>query len=484
MNKKEFDAVVVGSGPNGLSAAITLQQAGLSVLVLEAKSTVGGGLRSAELTLPGFTHDICSAIHPLAFSSPFFKTLPLKEYGLEYIFPSYALAHPFEDGPPSILQTSLLKTAETLGTDEESYIHLISPLLKNWEKILPVILGPLHLSDHPFKLMQFATKAFVPASKIIDTYFGDRQGRGLFAGLAAHSMLPLNFVATSAIALVLLLLAHGKGWPLVKGGSASLAHALASYFTSIGGKVQTNFPVRSLGQLPSCDAILFDVSPIQLLEIAGHKFSSFYKWQLRKYRYGMGVFKIDWALDEAIPFTAGECRLAATIHLGNTGKEIMQSEKMAWEGRHCQNPFVIFVQPSVFDNSRAFSGKHTAWAYCHVPRGSTTPMTEFIENQVERFAPGFRQLILGRHVMNSEDLEAYNANYVGGDINGGAQDIKQLFTRPAIRFSPYRTSARGIYLCSASTPPGGGVHGMCGYHAAKRALKDVFKIKLPADKST
>jgi phytoene dehydrogenase-like protein len=477
LEKRDFDAVVVGSGSNGLAAAITLQQAGLSVLVVEAKSTIGGGLRTAEITLPGFKHDICSAIHPLAVASPFFGTLPLKKHGLEFIFPTFAAAHPFDNGRATILDSSPENTSRLLGADDEAYRSLIMPVVKDWNVIVNDILGPLHYPKHPVALANFGMKALLPAQWIAKR-FSTPEGRALWAGMAAHSILPLNFAATSAIGLVLLTTGHMKGWPIPKGGSQSIANALLSYFISIGGKVQTNFHVKSLDQLPSAHAVLFDITPKQLLEIAGHTFSSLYKRQLEKYRYGMGVFKIDWALSAPIPFTAAECRHAGTVHLGSTFEEIASSEQTAWQGRHAEKPFVLLAQQSLFDPSRVPDGKHTAWAYCHVPHGSAVDMTEAIERQVERFAPGFRDIILKRNVMNTAQMEAYNFNYVGGDINGGAFVLSQVFTRPALRLSPYRTSSKGMYICSSSTPPGGGVHGMCGYHAAKRALNDVFNIRL------
>jgi phytoene dehydrogenase-like protein len=473
--KKDYDAIVVGAGPNGLGAAITLQQSGLSVLLLEAKDTIGGGLRSSQITLPGFTHDVCSAIHPLAVGSPFFKTLPLNQHGLEFLYPTIPAAHPLDDGTAAILDYSLENTARLMERDEKAYLQLISPIVKDWPKIARNVLGPLRYPKYPFSLSRFGMHALLPAT-LIEKYFSSEKGKALWAGMAAHSMLPLNHVATSAIGLILLTTAHKRGWPIPKGGSQSIANALASYFRSCGGIIETNFYVKSLDQLPSSKAILFDVTPRQLLEIAGHKFSPLYKWQLRKYRYGMGVFKIDWALDVPIPFTAPECKLAGTIHIGNTFNEIAHSESQAWKGKHAEKPFVLLAQQSVADPSRAPEGKHTGWAYCHVPSGSTVDMTATIEQQVERFAPGFRDTILARHTMNTEQMEAYNFNYIGGDINGGAFTLSQIFTRPALRFSPYRTSAKGLYICSSSTPPGGGVHGMCGYHAARRALKDIFEI--------
>lgn len=475
MNKTEYDAIVVGSGPNGLAAAITLQQAGLSVLLVEAKDTIGGGLRSEALTLPGFTHDVCSAIHPLAAASPFFSTLPLHAHGLEFVHPSIPAAHPFDDGTAAILTGSVDDTAALLGKDGQAYRKLIAPVVEVWPRIARQVLGPLDISGNFRPMTQFGIRALAPAT-FLAKRFTTSEARALWAGMAAHAIQPLSQLTTSAIGLVLLAAGHLRGWPAPRGGSQSIANALASYFTSLGGRIETSVYVRSLEQLPSSRAVLLDVTPRQLLQIAGHRFSLLYKWQLQRYRYGMGVFKVDWALDGPIPFTADACRSAGTVHIGNTLEEIAASEQYAWNGGHPEKPFVLLAQQSVFDASRAPAGKHVAWAYCHVPNGSTTDMTDAIEQQVERFAPGFRDRIMARHVMNTADLETYNNNYIGGDINGGLIDIGQLFTRPALRFSPYRTSARGIYICSSSTPPGGGVHGMCGYHAARRALKDIFKL--------
>ena len=477
MGKKDYDAVVVGSGPNGLSAAITLQQAGLSVLLIEGKSTIGGGLRTAELTLPGFHHDICSAIHPLAVGSPFFQKLPLKEYDLEFIQPPLAAAHPFDDGHVAILSHSLQDTSRLLGKDHTAYTNLIKPVVDDWPLIAPDALGPIHFPKHPFAMARFGLNALQSASNI-SKKFVTKEAKGLWAGMAAHSIQPLTNISSAAIGLVLMAAAHLRGWPIPKGGSQRIADSLAAYFVSLGGKIETNILISSLDQLPSSRAVLFDVTPRQLLKIAGHKFSGLYKWQLNRYRYGMGVFKIDWALDGSIPFTAIECRRAGTVHLGGSFEEIASGEQEIWNGKHPEKPFVLLAQSSVFDNSRAPEGKHTAWAYCHVPNGSTKDMTNTIEKQVERFAPGFRDRILSKHTMTTSQIESYNPNYIGGDINGGVIDIGQLFTRPALRFSPYRSSAKGIYICSSSTPPGGGVHGMCGYHAARRALKDLGISKL------
>ena len=480
MEKRDFDAIVVGSGPNGLAAAITMQQAGLNVLVVEGKDTIGGGMRSMELTLPGFVHDVCSAIHPMATMSPFFKTLPLQQHGLDLIYPEVAAAHPFDDGTAAILHPSLQETARLLGADEQEYLKLMSPILEYWHRIDKSVLGPpLSIPSHPIDMARFGLNAITSAFSLAKR-FRTKEARGLWAGMAAHSIQPLSNLATSAIGIVLMAAGHLGGWPVPKGGSQSIAKAMTSHFLELGGEIQTNFYIRSLKQLPSAHAVLFDVTPRQLLEIAGHKFNTIYRWQLEKYRYGMGVFKVDWALDAPIPFKAESVRRAGTVHLGNTLEEIAQGEHLASKGHTVEKPFVLLAQQSIFDSSRAPEGKHTAWAYCHVPNGSRTDMTGIIEDQIERFAPGFKERILAKHSFNANEMEDYNPNYIGGDINGGIIDIGQLFTRPVISLSPYRTSAKGLYICSSSTPPGGGVHGMCGYHAAKRALKDVFNLNAKA----
>ena len=474
----DYDAVVVGSGPNGLAAAIVLQQAGLSVLLLEGKEELGGGLRTAELTLPGFRHDICSAVHPLAAASPFFQTLPLAQYGLDYITPLVAAAHPFDDGTAAAVLTSLADTARGLGPDAQAYRSLLAPLVAQWPRIANDVLAPLHFPKHPLDMARFGLPALLPATVLARRFAGEK-AQGLLAGMSAHAVQPLSNLTTSAIGLVLLIAAHRGGWPLPRGGSQAIAEALVAHFVALGGRVETGTYVRSLAQLPSARAVLLDVTPAQLLHMAGHRLSSLYQWQLRRYRYGMGVFKVDWALAAPIPFTAPECRRAGTVHLGNTLAEIAASERDSARGQHPARPFVLLAQQSLFDPSRAPAGQHTAWAYCHVPNGSRVDMTEAIERQVERFAPGFRERILARHTFNTAQLEEYNPNYVGGDINGGLLDIRQLFTRPALRASPYRTSTQGLYLCSSATPPGGGVHGLCGYYAARRALRDVFRLLAP-----
>lgn len=472
----EFDAVVVGSGPNGLAAGIVLQQKGLSVLLLEGRSTIGGGLRSAELTLPGYIHDICSAVHPMAVGSPFFQQLPLADHGLNLIYPPVDAAHPLDGGTAALLTRPVGETAARFGDDAEVYQKLVAPVVRDWPVLAPEILGPLHFPKNPLVLARFGTKG-LHSAEWLARQFRTRQARALLAGMAAHGMQPLTAATTSAISLIFLVLGHTKGWPITRGGSIVMADALASYFLSLGGKIETGVPVRSMSQLPSSRCVLLDMTPRQVLQLGGHRWSSLYEWQLRRYRYGMGVFKIDWALAEPIPWMAEGCRMAGTVHIGGDFEEIAASEAKTAGGVVAEQPFVLLAQPSVFDASRAPAGRHTAWAYCHVPNGSREDMTARIERQVERMAPGFRDQILARHVFDPAQLEEYNPNYVGGDINSGVMDIRQLFTRPALRWSPYRTSSRGIYLCSSATPPGGGVHGMCGYHAARRALKDVFGIR-------
>lgn len=472
MEKKDYDAIVVGSGPNGLSAAIRLQQAGASVLLLEAKDTIGGGMRTAELTLPGFYHDICSAVHPMAVGSPFFSTLPLADYGLEFVHSPLAAAHPFDNGSAAFLARSLDDTARALGADEKVYRDLIKPVADHWEEVAEDSLGPFSIPRHPLIMARFGLNALRSATAIADR-FTTTAARGLWAGMTAHSIQPLTNVASAAIGIILSAVGHRHGWPVPKGGSQSIAKALAAHFISLGGEIQTGVHVSSLSQLPSHRAVLFDLTPKQLLTIAGDAFSPRYIRQLSGYRYGPGVFKVDWALSGPVPFTAVECRQAATVHLGGTFEEIALSEQRAYDGKMNTAPYVLVSQQSLFDE-RAPVGKHTAWAYCHVPNGSDTDMTGIIEQQIERFAPGFRDLILAKHTMNAQQMEAYNPNYVGGDINGGIIDIRQLYTRPAVRISPYRTSAKGIYICSSATPPGGGVHGMCGYHAANTVLRDLF----------
>lgn len=477
--KTKYDAIVVGSGPNGFAAAITLQRAGLSVLLIEGREVAGGGVRSAELTLPGFIHDVCSAVHPLGADSPVFKQFNLGQFGLEYLTPEYAIAHPFDDGSAVAIQSSIEETAAQLGKDFKNYKNFFLSLVKEWPAVRSAFVGPLHASAYSNAKAKFAYYAISAASHFAKHRFNTNAAQSVFAGMAAHSMLPLNKLTTSSMGIVLNILAHVNGWPLPKGGAGQITNALTACFKNTGGEIQTGFMVTSLQQLPASNMVLLDVTPAQLLTIAGDKFSSFYKRQLQNYQYGAGIFKIDWALSQPVPFTNARCRRAATVHIGGSMQEIYNSEAIVSKNKHADKPFVLFVQPGVVDSSRAPEGSCTAWAYCHVPNGSVINMTDAIEKQVERFAPGFRDCILARNVMNTHDAEAYNPNYIGGDINGGAAIASQLFTRPVLRLSPYRTAAKGIYICSSSTPPGGGVHGICGYYAARRALKDVFNIQLP-----
>ena len=466
-----YDAIVVGSGPNGLAAAITLAQSGRSVLVLEAEDTVGGGARSAELTLPGFVHDVCSAVHPLAAGSPFLSTLPLSEHGLEWIHPPAPVAHPFDDGSAALLERSIEETGESLGADTGSYKKLMGPLVAGWGKLSTQLLGPFRPPRHPLLLARFGLHAVRSARGLARSRFRGDRARALLGGLAAHSALPLEKSPTAAFALVLASAGHAVGWPIPQGGAQSISDALASYLRALGGEIVTSNRVQSLDDLPPARAVLLDLTPRQILGIADKRLPPGYRRKLEGYRYGPGAFKMDWALDGPIPWRAPDCLRASTVHLGGTLEEIAASERAVWEGRHPERPFVLVAQQSLFDGSRAPTGKHTAWAYCHVPNGSKFDMTERIEAQIERFAPGFRDLVLARSVMAPPSLEEYNSNYVGGDINGGVQDLGQLFTRPTFRLVPYSTPARGLYICSSSTPPGGGVHGMCGHFAARAALK-------------
>ncbi|MFO0755289.1 MAG: NAD(P)/FAD-dependent oxidoreductase [Byssovorax sp.] len=469
-----FDALVVGAGPNGLSAAVALARAGLSVKVFEAKDTVGGGARSAELTLPGFVHDICSAIHPMGLGSPFLATLPLAEHGLAWVHPTSPLAHPLDDGTAAVLERSLDATGETLGPDAAAYTRLMGPLVAQAEVLFPELLGPLRLPRHPIAMTRFGLRAVRSAVGLANGYFQGPHAKALFAGCAAHSILPLERLLTSAIGLVLAMAGHAVGWPCARGGSQAIADALASYLRSLGGEIETARPVRTLADLPPARAILFDLTPKQILAITGDHFAAGYRRRLGRYRYGPAVFKVDWALDGPIPWKAPACARAATVHLGGTIDEIAEAEAAVWKGEHHARPYVLVAQQSLFDDTRAPAGKHTGWAYCHVPRGSTEDMTATIEAQMERFAPGFSDRILARATMNSVDFERHNENYVGGDITGGVTDLGQLFTRPVARIVPYSTPDPRLYLCSSSTPPGAGVHGMCGYFAAKAALRRVF----------
>ncbi len=471
----KYDAIVVGSGPNGLAAAITLAQAGLTVAVFEAKETIGGGSRSMELTLPGFIHDVCSAVHPLALDSFFFRSLALEHYGLEMIQPPAPLAHPLDDGTAVMLEHSIEATAAGLGNDASAYRKLMTPLVANWDKIEGSIRAPLRpqIALYPFARVNFALKAIRSARGLTESLFDGEQAPAIFAGMSAHSMMSLEQPPTAAAGLLMGILGHTVGWPIARGGSQKIVDALAAHLLFLGGEIITGVEVKSIDALPPARVVLCDITPRQLLRIAGDLLPSSYQRQLRRYRYGPGVFKIDYALDSPIPWKAEACLRAGTVHIGGTFPEIAASEDAVARGEHPEKPFVLLAQQSLFDPTRAPEGKHTVWAYCHVPNGSSFDMRERIESQIERFAPGFRDHILAHSAMTSLDVERYNANYVGGDINGGILDLWQFYTRPTIRPVPYTTPAKNIFICSSSTPPGGGVHGLCGYHAARAALRNL-----------
>lgn len=462
---------MVGSGPNGLVAAITLARAGWHVTVLEASDRVGGGLRSDALTRDGFIHDVCSAVHPLALSSPALRELPLGEHGVRWCLPRAALAHPLDGGRAAVLAGSVAETAGGLGQDDAAYRALMGPLVEHAPALVDALLSPLRVPRSPLALGRFGTVAIRSAAKLARSRFTTDEARALLGGVAAHAILPLDAWGTAGYGLFLAVLGHHVGWPVVEGGSQRLADALAAILREHGGEIVTGNEVTALAQLPPAGAVLLDLTPRQVVRIAGNELPARYARALGRYRYGAGVFKIDWALDGPVPWSAAGARDAGTVHLGGTIDEIAASEAEVHAGRHPERPYVIFVQPTVVDASRAPHGKQVAWAYCHVPNGSTRDCTEQIEAQVERFAPGFRELVLERHVMDTAALEHHNANYVGGDINGGAGDLRQLVTRPVISWRPWVTPRKGLYLCSSSTPPGGGVHGMCGWHAARAVLR-------------
>ncbi len=468
----ELDAVIVGAGPNGLAAAITIARTGRKVVLFEAADTIGGGCRSAELTLPGFVHDVCSAVHPFAVASPLFRTLPLANFGLEWVEPAAQLAHPLDDAEPAVAYRSLDRTAAGLGADGEAYRALLGPLAGDWPRLESAVLGPLRLPRHPLTLARFGLKALRAASPLLRATFTGERARALIGGVAAHAMLPLDRRPTAGVGLALTLMAHVVGWPFPRGGAQRLSDALAAYLRSIGGEIVTGSPVTSLDRLPPARAVLCDLSPAPFLRIAGHRLPAGYRRALERYRYGQGVFKVDWALDAPIPWRDPQCAEAGTVHLGGTLAEIEASEQAVWRGEHAARPFVLLAQPTRFDPSRAPGGRHIAWGYCHVPARSTVDMLPRIEAQIERFAPGFRDRVVARSVMTTEDVERHDANFVGGDIAAGVTSLGQLFTRPTWR--TYGTPVPGLYLCSSSTPPGVGVHGMCGYFAAQRALDEVL----------
>lgn len=467
-----YDAIVIGSGPNGLAAAIEIARAGRSVLVVEARDTIGGGTRTKQLGSPGFLHDICSAVHPMAMASPFFKSVPLAKFGLEWVNADFPLAHPLDGGREAFMAQSVAETAAQFEpADAKAYRALFEPLVNDGGKLMHDLLGPLKIPAHPLAMTRFGINAFRPAKGFAMGKFGSDAARALFAGNAAHSIQPLENMFTSAIGIMLIVAGHMVGWPLPKGGSQSIANAMAAYLESLGGEIVCNCDVKNLSDLPAADVYLFDTSPRALVSIAGERLTEDYRRQVSKYRHGPGVFKIDWELNAPIPWKGEASRRACTVHVGGTLEEICASERDCWQGHHSEKPYTLVVQPSVFDETRAPAGKHTGWAYCHVPADSTQDCTSAIERQIERFAPGFRDCIDQRHIMNCADFERYNPNYVGGDIICGVQDWRQMFTRPVLQLNPYQTTNPDIFICSSATPPGGGVHGMCGYWAAKSALK-------------
>jgi phytoene dehydrogenase-like protein len=470
-----YDVVVIGSGPNGLAAAIYLAQRNLSVLVVEAADKIGGGMRSEEITLPGFVHDICSTIHPLTVVSPFFRSLPLADFGLEFVQPPASVAHVLDDGTAVLLKRSVEETAAGLGADGASYERLVKVLARNFDILVPDLLAPLRFPrGNPFLMAAFGLKGMDSAQNLVNHYFKEERARALFAGNAAHSMIPLETVPSAAYGLVLLLSAHAVGWGFPRGGASKIADALASYFLSLGGKIEIGREVKNIDELPRSRALFFDITPRQIVQIAGHRLPDSYRTRLENFKYGSGVYKMDFALSEPIPWRAKECFEAGTVHVGGTFEEVAASELAHWQGKISDKPFVLTVQTSLFDSTRAPVGKHTGWAYCHIPNNSPADMTEIIENQIERFAPGFRDCILAKATKTAPEMERWNANYVGGDINGGAGILSQLFTRPVAKWNPYAMPTTGFYICSSSTPPGGGVHGMCGYHAAKSAFEREF----------
>jgi len=470
VTEPQRDAIVVGAGPNGLAAAIHLARAGRSVRVYEASDTAGGGTRSAELTLPGFVHDVCSSVHPLGLASPFLRSLDLERHGLEWVQPAAPVAHALAPGRSIVLERDLDSLHDALGSDAPAWARLFGPLVREWERLVPSLLRPVvRPPRHPVLMARFGLPALLPATTLARVAFREPPARALFAGFVAHSMLPLQRPLTASFGLVLGLLAHAVGWPVARGGSGRIAAALIAEAEGLGVEIVTGRRVASLAELPPARAVLLDLTPRQVVEVAGDRLGGRYRRALGRYRYGPGVFKIDWALDGPIPWQDPQTLRAGTVHLGGTLEDIVASEAAITRGRLPERPFVLLVQPTVADPSRAPEGGHVAWAYCHVPNGSGADLTAAIEAQVERYAPGFRDRVLARATHDAPAMEAYDANYVGGDINGGIQDIRQLLFRPVVRWNPYTTPDPGLFLCSSSTPPGGGVHGMSGLHAARAA---------------
>ncbi len=477
MTSSSYDAIVVGAGPNGLAAAVTIAAGGRSVLVVEGAPTIGGGARTSELTLPGFHHDVCSAVHPLGVASPFFRDLPLEDHGLEWLEPRFPMVHPLDGGDAAVLHHSVLETAAGLGPegDDRAYRRMVEPLVQNWDRVLSGVLVPMARPPaHPLAMARFGLHAVRSARAVADRFEGGR-ARAMFASLAAHAIVPLHHPLTASVGLMFVGAAHTTGWPVARGGSQAIVDAMASYLQSLGGEIETGRPIRSLADLPRARATILDVTPRQFVGLAGDRLASRARRRLDRFRYGPGVFKVDYALDGPVPWTAEACHQAGTVHVGGSFEDIAASELDVANGRTSARPLVLVAQPSVVDQARAPVGKDTLWAYCHVPHGSDADQSDVIDAQIERFAPGFRDLVLARATMSATDFEAYNPNYVGGDIAGGSQAGLQMIFRPGVSLSPYRTAIPDVYLCSASTPPGGGVHGMCGNNAARVALRQSLR---------
>ena len=477
MKNKKYDVIIIGSGPNGLSAGIYLTRKGYTVLIVEAEDVAGGGMRTKELTLPNFKHDVCSAIHPMGFLSPYFQSLELEKYGLEWIYPEISVAHPLDKEPAVLLTKLVEETANGLGKDSASYNKLITPFAKHIDWLLQDTLKPLGFPKHPILFTKFGMNGIIPAQYFAKLRFKEKRARALFAGCVAHSILPFDKFFTTAIGLTFLTTAHSVNWPIAKGGSLCISNALAKCFLQSGGEFLFNTTIVSVSQLPDYSALIFDTDPLQVANIASKLLPKSYIKRLQKYKFGPGVFKIDYALNAPIPWNDPNCLKASTVHIGGTIEEISKSELDTWEGRITDKPFVLLAQQSLFDETRSPKGKHTCWAYCHVPNGNTQDQSVAIENQIERFAKGFKDTIIAKHSMNTLNFYNYNMNYFGGAITGGSADITQLFTRPVARFNPYSTPNPNIFICSASTPPGGGVHGMNGFYAAKSLTKRLKKIK-------
>ena len=466
--RSDWDVVVIGSGPNGLAAAIVAARRGLSVLLIEARDEIGGGLRTIELTLPGFRHDVCASVMPMGLASPFFRTLPLGEHGLEWIVPEVCAAHPLERGDAVLLLNDIGATAAGLGDDRDAWLLTVGAVARDWPELEADILSPLGIPRHPFRFARFGVQGLAPAQLYANVAFTGARARALIAGCAAHSILPLTRPGSAAVGIALAAAGHHNGWPVPRGGAGALAKALASLLRTMGGEIVTGMPIDRFDQLPPARAILFDTAPRAMARIMGDRLPATFRKALERYPYGPGAFKVDWALSEPIPWKSAECLRASTVHVGGTLEDIAASEAAPWQGRSAERPFVLVTQPSLFDPSRAPAGRHTAWGYCHVPNGSPVDMTDRIEAQVERFAPGFRDVILARAVRPPAALEAENPNLVGGDVGAGSNELMNLFFRPTWR--RYAAPVPGVYLCSGATPPGAGIHGMCGYHAATRAL--------------